>query len=484
MVSEPTPAGPNTFSYFNSGDVHTISNAAGVTATFAYDPFGEVQDVNIGSPSSPLRHDQHYGDLITRRSQTGQSQSASFISRQFPGPGLTISRRGSQGPWVFKFSDPQGTRFTTDEKGQFPQDVSYTPYGAATSSGVSEGATTFTTDQWNEGDALDSLGLVQLGKRIYDPSIGRFLSRDPLMIPRTAATTNPYAFAMNEPVNLSDPSGMDPCGQWVPCITSTPNGASDSGSLAGLIEFGVMVADRLLSGGGNSPNSGSPGLDKRLQNLQAAISDSHGLGFSSTGSWFDGVANGFWGQMSDNFVALYHAAQHPIDTEVAFSSALWDGLADPKATATKIVGGLRADVAAIASGDGDVAGRTLASLVPDNSPPVGLTIPVPAHQIIAEWGAGMYHEGGFMTAIEHIMYRHSFESGFEGVSRFAEGTTARMIKRYVDEALRYGTVTQQGANGFGIVHTITSVGFNVAGQVAHQIQIYVRNGLIRTAYPF
>jgi RHS repeat-associated protein len=489
MVSEPTPAGATTLSYFNSGDVHTISNSAGVTATFAYDPFGEVQDVNIGSPSSPLRHDQHYGDFITRRSQTGQSQSASFISRQFPGPGLTISRRGSQGPWVFKFSEPQGTRFTTDENGQFLQDVSYSPYGASTSSGASEGSSTFTPDQWNDGDALDSFGLVQLGKRIYDPAIGRFLSRDPLMIPRTSATTNPYAFAMNDPLNLSDPSGMDSCGQWNPCISTTTGGSTDAGSIAGLVATGIMIADRIFSTHANSGSqNGSPSIRQLTPHSAAFDTAPSRFRVLNQGAgrppWFDAVANGFWSQLGDDAVALVRAGRHPIDTVLGVGTGLYGALSHPKDTARSVINGFKSDVAAIASGDGDAAGRTLASLVPDNSPPIGLTIPVPAHQIVAEWGAGMYHEGGFMTAIEHIMYRHSFESGFEGVSRFAEGTTARMIKRYVDEALRYGTVTQQGANGFGIVHTITDVGFNVAGQTAHQIQIYVRNGLIRTAYPF
>ena len=54
-----------------------------------------------------------------------------------------------------------------------------------------------------------SVGLHHLGARLYDPVIGRFLSRDPLLIPRTAATTNPYAFALNDPVNSADPTGLD-----------------------------------------------------------------------------------------------------------------------------------------------------------------------------------------------------------------------------------------------------------------------------------
>ncbi len=74
------------------------------------------------------------------------------------------------------------------------------------------GTPNYTREQWNGGDALAALGVSQLGAHIYDPVIGRFMSRDPLIIPRTAATTNPYAFANNDPVNLSDPTGLRP--EW------------------------------------------------------------------------------------------------------------------------------------------------------------------------------------------------------------------------------------------------------------------------------
>src|SRR5262249_52772110 len=99
------------------------------------------------------------------------------------------------------------------------------------------------TEQWNGGDALEAFGLVQLGARIYDPVIGRFLSRDPLLIPRTAATTNPYAFAMNDPINGSDPSGLDD--------ETAPPGRNDDDDDQQPISFGPMMPG---AGGLSNPN--------------------------------------------------------------------------------------------------------------------------------------------------------------------------------------------------------------------------------------
>lgn len=61
-----------------------------------------------------------------------------------------------------------------------------------------------------------------------------------------------------------------------------------------------------------------------------------------------------------------------------------------------------------------------------------------ARQVDYAWGAlNTYRQGVQMTAIEHINYRHAFESGASNVSRFAEGTSAREIKSLVDQASRY-----------------------------------------------
>jgi RHS repeat-associated protein len=214
ITSMPTTNGTRTLSYFNSGAVRSIARG-GTTAKFQYDAQGAVAKLDITNGATLLRSDRNFGPYMTARTQSGPFGLSSFTSRSFPGPGVTISRRGVTGPWLYEFSEERGTRFTVDDDGKFKQDVSYTPFGIAVSTGVGAGDATFTAAQWNGGDALDGLGVVQLGARIYDPVIGRFLSRDPLMIPRGATTSNPYAFAWNDPMNGSDPTGLDTC--WGIC---------------------------------------------------------------------------------------------------------------------------------------------------------------------------------------------------------------------------------------------------------------------------
>ncbi|WP_344267014.1 RHS repeat-associated core domain-containing protein, partial [Streptomyces sodiiphilus] len=54
----------------------------------------------------------------------------------------------------------------------------------------------------------DATGYVQLGARLYDPGVGRFLSADPVLDLADPSQSNGYAYAHNNPVTHSDPSGL------------------------------------------------------------------------------------------------------------------------------------------------------------------------------------------------------------------------------------------------------------------------------------
>jgi RHS repeat-associated protein len=212
ITRQPTRAGSTrTFTWFANGQVKRVADSAGHTADFRYDAFGDLEKLDLTSNTSPdTRHDRHFGGLISKREEVVSGTKKVVVTRAIAGPGVLATRHGSGSadPWTFAFSDTRGNRFMTDQTGAFVQDVDYQAFGEADSKGAQPGSQKFTSEQWNGGDALAALGLSHLGARLYDPVIGRFLSRDPLIIPRSAVTTNPYAFAANDPVNLSDPTGM------------------------------------------------------------------------------------------------------------------------------------------------------------------------------------------------------------------------------------------------------------------------------------
>ena len=56
---------------------------------------------------------------------------------------------------------------------------------------------------------LDEMGVIHMNGRIYDPLIGRFMSADPIIqAPGNLQNYNRYSYVMNNPLNLTDPSGF------------------------------------------------------------------------------------------------------------------------------------------------------------------------------------------------------------------------------------------------------------------------------------
>ena len=108
---------------------------------------------------------------------------------------------------------------------------------------------------------IPSTGFYYLNARFYDPTTGRFISVDPASItPGDAGSFNDYAYADNNPVMFSDPSGTFPVvggglvalelgGEAVPGV--------DVLATLALAVTAVILADQLIPENGNAgANSG------------------------------------------------------------------------------------------------------------------------------------------------------------------------------------------------------------------------------------
>ncbi len=114
---------------------------------------------------------------------------------------MVVEQIDSEGKVLFLHHDQQAsTRMLTDTTGTIQGTMSYDAYGnAAGSTG------TATTPLGYDGQYTNSdTGLIYLRARVYDPATAQFLSSDLLK----AITGEPYAYAGDNPVNFSDPTGL------------------------------------------------------------------------------------------------------------------------------------------------------------------------------------------------------------------------------------------------------------------------------------
>lgn len=101
-------------------------------------------------------------------------------------------------------------------------------------------------------EMVDSVGLIHMNGRMYDPDLARFIQADPfIQDPLNSQSLNRYSYVMNNPMNATDPSGMLASGgnSWGGFFENTMNYYSLASS------FGIVPAlpgqvDAFLRGNG------------------------------------------------------------------------------------------------------------------------------------------------------------------------------------------------------------------------------------------
>jgi RHS repeat-associated protein len=199
------------------------------TGTLTYGPEGALLSATGGSTT---RFDSLEGHIITERDTAGTR-----LRRFVPGPGVDE-------PMVWYEGSDTSTRrwFHADERGSViaVSDASgnlvgtinrYDEYGVA--QGTLTGRFGYTGQVW-----LPEAGLYHYRERAYHPTLGRFMQVDPIGYD---GGMNLYAYVGNNPVNFTDPLGLDsPC----PIPTNCP------------VVFGTLTGGGLgLGSGGSGSNT-------------------------------------------------------------------------------------------------------------------------------------------------------------------------------------------------------------------------------------
>lgn len=192
--------GTTTYNWdFENSLTSVVLPGSGGTVSFAYDPFGRRIKKSSSSNTSIYVYDG--ADQLQEVDSTGNTVVASYVM----GPGIDQPLSETRGATTsFYQADGLGSATSlTDSTATIANSYSYDSFGNQTATtGTVSNPFRFTARE------LDSeTGLMFYRARYYDQVVGRFLSEDSA---RFGVGVDFYAYVLNSPPNLKDPSGEDP----------------------------------------------------------------------------------------------------------------------------------------------------------------------------------------------------------------------------------------------------------------------------------
>ncbi len=175
---------------------------SGPAMAMTYDPLGRLSSLTRGGITTDLLYD---GAFLAGAYNPDGAISARYV----PGPGtdepLTVYTGPGTSSVAWYVPDQEGSIIATaDQNANATGQFAYDPYGAPLNSA---GAVTWSSPRYGYTGqiALNDAQTYFYKARMYDPTDGRFFQTDPAGF---QGGINLYAYAMNDPVNAWDPTGM------------------------------------------------------------------------------------------------------------------------------------------------------------------------------------------------------------------------------------------------------------------------------------
>jgi RHS repeat-associated protein len=249
------------FAYDAAGNTTTNTTAAGTTQTLTWFGDGRLATVAEGSTTTTFVYDADGKRLLVR----GPSRTTLYLpdGTELDAPasgGSTVGTRYYSGVAV---RDATGVKWTSvNHQGTSVVQIDSVtlsasrrrsmPYGEDRTSSPSG----WTGTKGYVGGTRDATGLTHLGAREYDPTLGRFISRDGVMDNADPQQMHGYAYSHNSPVTRSDPSGLiDTCDEQGTSCSGASTGP-DEESTSAHASSGAKAAGRSSKSGKASGQSG------------------------------------------------------------------------------------------------------------------------------------------------------------------------------------------------------------------------------------
>jgi RHS repeat-associated protein len=207
----------------------TRYSSSGVNQSYQYDGLG--RRVSVSSSASTTNYIYDGMNVILERNSAGVTTAGYLRSPTSSGGigGIISKLSGTSTQAYYQYDGLGSVVNLTNSKSSKVQTYSYDSFGnVIAKSGSSNNCHKFLTKE------TDASGLIYFGARYYDPTIGRFITQDPMGM---IDGPNLYAYCKNNPVNFVDPWGL--------CVGSIRRNAADPSDILFLVNQYAKVTNLL-----------------------------------------------------------------------------------------------------------------------------------------------------------------------------------------------------------------------------------------------
>lgn len=208
-----------------------LKNAATI-ATFAYDPLGRRVEKVAGGTTTTFTYDAE--DIL-------REIAGATTTYYVHGPGIDepLAKEVSGSSTYYHAEGLGSVLKVTNASGSVTHEYRYDAYGKI-EAGSTQAGYSFTGREWDPES-----GLFYYRARYFDPAMGRFISEDPIGI---AAGANFYSYALSNPVDFTDPFGLE---VWPEHVPNGPVGGAVgcflTGVAVGMVAAAAVVAAALAA---------------------------------------------------------------------------------------------------------------------------------------------------------------------------------------------------------------------------------------------
>ncbi len=160
----------------------------------------------------------HYIGKLYQKEQRFSENSLERTRHRYFINNITVERdelpdQTTQETIQYQHRDHQGSNLSiTNHSGQVIKQYFYTAFGHAMEIENSNliPATNSLPHGYTNHETLPTLNIIQMGGRIYDPVLNRFLQADPsIQSPQNVQNYNRFSYVLNNPLRYTDPSGYN-----------------------------------------------------------------------------------------------------------------------------------------------------------------------------------------------------------------------------------------------------------------------------------